>query len=142
MAVSKIYLTGITPYPISKEDKRLPYVAKKVNEKILKTSLDSEKYIDWEYQKNIKSVISQLKSQGYSIVSVEQSKKSSDLDIFILHKKIAYIFGNETKGINREVLQLSDHIVSIPMLGKKESFNVAQTVAMTLYRSRYLAIIP
>jgi 23S rRNA (guanosine2251-2'-O)-methyltransferase len=47
--------------------------------------------------------------------------------------KIALIVGREVEGIETEVLDETDYIIEIPMLGRKESFNVAQAAAMALY---------
>ena len=40
-------------------------------------------------------------------------------------KKIALIVGNEVSGISKEICDLSDAVLHIPMYGKKESLNVS-----------------
>jgi len=43
------------------------------------------------------------------------------------------VVGNEVEGVEKEVLALCDDIVEIPMLGKKESLNVAVAAGIALY---------
>lgn len=45
--------------------------------------------------------------------------------------------GREVEGLEPEVLALCDLALEIPMLGAKESFNVAQAAAMALYHCRF-----
>ena len=46
---------------------------------------------------------------------------------------VALILGNEINGISRNVLKKVDQIVKIPMLGKKESLNVAVAMGIASY---------
>jgi tRNA G18 (ribose-2'-O)-methylase SpoU len=47
------------------------------------------------------------------------------------------IVGREVAGLEPEILQACDYVLEIPMLGRKESFNVVQAAAMALYRLRW-----
>jgi 23S rRNA (guanosine2251-2'-O)-methyltransferase len=47
--------------------------------------------------------------------------------------KVALVMGNEGKGIRRNVLEHCDRIVTIPMRGHVDSFNVATAAAVLLY---------
>lgn len=47
-----------------------------------------------------------------------------------------YVLGNETRGVSREVRQLADCTVSIPMANGVESLNVAVTAALIAYLDR------
>ncbi len=40
------------------------------------------------------------------------------------------VFGNESEGISKEILELSTHKISIPRFGKAESLNVASSAAI------------
>ena len=52
--------------------------------------------------------------------------------------KIALLVGREVEGVEHEVLAACDLTLEIPMFGKKESFNVVQAAAMTLYHCRFV----
>jgi tRNA G18 (ribose-2'-O)-methylase SpoU len=137
LGINKVYLTGYTPYPKLKNDQRLPHIANKITKRILKTSLGAEKMVDWAFCESLPELIKDLKSQGYEIVAVELEKSAIELNKFKTPKKVAFIFGNERIGIDKKYLKLADQTVFIPMLGKKESFNVVQSAAMVLYVTRY-----
>jgi tRNA G18 (ribose-2'-O)-methylase SpoU len=138
LGINNIYLTGYTPYPSVKNDQRLPYLANKITNRIVKTSLGAELSVNWKFEKNFKNVIDKLKKQNYQIVAVELSKNANKLSDFKMPDKVAFIFGNERTGIEKKHLELTDKAVFIPMLGNKESFNVVQAAAMVLYAARYV----
>ena len=119
--VSKIYLCGITGTP--------------PNNEIQKSALGAQESVDWEYNPSTLEVISNLKSLGYLIVSLEQTDKSVSLEEFNMlnTKKIALIFGNEVEGVSIDAINLSDVILEIEQEGTKHSLNVAVSAGITLY---------
>lgn len=46
-----------------------------------------------------------------------------------------WIFGNEARGISKEAAAVADELISIPMLGRAESLNLATAVAITLFHA-------
>jgi len=138
LGIEKVYLSGYTPYPISENDNRLPHLAKKITNKILKTSLGAEESIDWEHINNTSDAVKDLKAKGYQIIAVELTKNAVALSDLKIPSKVAFIFGNERTGISSEILKSVDKIICIPMLGRKESFNVVQSAAMVLYAARFI----
>lgn len=117
----KLILTWFTPYPPRND--------------ISKTALWWEKTIDWEYYKDVLEVVKKLKEDGYKIYSVEIDEKSIDYrELFqIKDEKICLIMWNEVSWIGRELLDLSDRIVMIPMRWKKESLNVSVAAWIVMY---------
>lgn len=126
VGISKIYLTGYTPTPIDRFGRERSDVAK--------TALGAQKNIEWEYVKTITPVINKLKKQKTNIVSVEQEVNAIDYKKVKIKKDTAFIFGNEVKGLSKSILDKSDQIAQIQMLGKKESLNVSVTVGVFLFR--------
>jgi 23S rRNA (guanosine2251-2'-O)-methyltransferase len=124
LGVNKIYLIGTTPAPVD----RFGRERKDFN----KVSLGAEK-LDWEYQKDIRSVITNLRDQGFQIISLEQSKNSKNLKDFVTENQFALIVGNEVEGVSREVLNMSDEILEIDMKGEKESLNVSVSTGIALF---------
>ncbi|MDL2363623.1 MAG: TrmH family RNA methyltransferase [Patescibacteria group bacterium] len=137
LGVSKIYLTGYTPYPLKADDPRLPHLAAKLQKQIHKTALDAEEQVDWEQSDDIGSVLAKLKMDGYAIAAIEQSGASMPLPEYTSPDKLALLVGREVEGIEPEILKLCDAILEIPMFGQKESFNVVQAAAMALYHCRF-----
>ena len=139
IGVTKVYLTGYTPYPLEKNDKRLPHLSAKLNSQISKTALGAEKTIDWEHFDSVLPVIKELLSAGFTVAALEQATNSITLADFRPPDKLALIVGREVEGIEPEVIQQASVVLEIPMFGQKESFNVVQAAAMALYRLRFLA---
>ncbi len=137
LGVSKVYLTGYTPYPAIKNDKRLPHIAAKNNRLITKTSLGAEKSVKWEYRRNLPGVIEELRSSSFRIAALEQAPNSINLLDYKPTANVALIIGSEVDGIDAAILSLADEIIEIPMLGEKESLNVSVAAAIALYHLRY-----
>lgn len=137
LGVACVYLTGYTPYPSQPDDNRLPHLSNKIDGQIAKTALGAEHMVVWRHEQNVRAVLAQLRSEGYTIVALEQTPSSISLSKFEVPEKCALIVGREREGIETEVLALADKAVEIPMLGRKESFNVVQAAAMALYHCRF-----
>lgn len=137
LGVSKVYLTGYTPYPKSDADERLPHIADKLDKQISKTALGAEKLVDWETRQDLPGLLSEIKTNGYSLLALEQSSDSINLNDLVPEPNIALLLGTEVTGIPKELQALCDNTVEIPMLGSKESFNVVQAAAMTLYHLQF-----
>ena len=137
LGVRQVFLTGYTPYPLAAGDDRLPHLAQKVDKRIAKTALGAEKLVAWQYAPDINTVLAGLKKQGFAVAALEQSPYSTKLPGFQPPAKLALIAGREIEGIEPEILAVCDHVLEIPMFGRKESFNVAQAAAMSLYHLRF-----
>ncbi len=135
--VENVYLTGYTPFPKYKDDPRLPHMAQKIHNQIAKTALGAESTQSWQHSEDIYDVISTLKADGYTVAALEQSDSSVFLHEYDPPQKIAIILGREVEGLDNKILAKCDRCLEIPMLGKKESFNVVQAAAMVLYHCRY-----
>lgn len=130
--VLKIILSGYSPYPRLAVDSRLPHIAEKLTLQIHKTALGAETMIPFEHQEipDFKS----LKDDGYTIIGLEQDKRSIMLNNYIKPNKIALLLGEEVHGITNDLLNNCDDLIEIPMVGKKESFNVSVATGIALYQ--------
>jgi len=124
--VLKIYLSGYTPTPIDRFGR--------ARKDIAKAALGAQKSVEWEYFKNISTVIKKLKKEGFEIAAVEQSENSVDYKKFKPKQKIAFLFGNEVLGVSKQLLEKCDKIIEIPMRGKKESLNISVSAGVVLFR--------
>lgn len=129
--VSKVIFSGYTPYPTLDGDTRLPHFADKLTRQIHKTALGAETTVPFEYH-NLPP-IEQLKTAGYTIVGLEQDKRSVMLPDYQTPEKVALLLGNEIDGIYPEYRDQCDALVEIPMQGMKESFNVSVAAGIALY---------
>ncbi len=137
LGVTKVYLTGYSPYPNTENDSRLPHLARRIHQQIHKTALGAETSVDWEAQEDVGKVFEQLRLQDYQITALEQQDQATQINNWELPARVALVVGRETKGLEADVLKQCDLIVEIPMFGKKESFNVTQAAAMGLFHLRF-----
>jgi tRNA G18 (ribose-2'-O)-methylase SpoU len=121
LGVEKIYLTGSSIVP--------------PNSKIKKTSRSTEKYVPYAYEKDALTVIKSLRSSGYKMVSLEITSNSIDIEKLSISQdeKICLILGSENRGICESLLETSDVIIHIPMLGVNSSMNVATACSIATY---------
>jgi 23S rRNA (guanosine2251-2'-O)-methyltransferase len=124
LGVNKIFLVGTTPAPVDR-------FGRKRND-FSKVSLGAEELVDWEYTKDIREVLSDLKSQGFQIIALEQSESSVSLSTCKV-EMFALVVGNEVDGVSDVALDLADQIVEIPMHGEKESLNVSVATGIALF---------
>lgn len=122
LGVSKLYLCGFTGRPPRKE--------------ISKVALRAEGWIPWEARGAAWEVARELGERGYKIVALEQTKNSIPISEFVAGRgvKIALIVGNEVRGVSKNTLEAADAIVHIPMVGRKESLNVAVAAGIAVAR--------
>ncbi len=123
--VSKLYLCGVTPSPKDRFGR--------IRTDVAKVALGTENLVPWEEITDTKTCITKLKSEGYVIVAVEQDARSKDFKSFVQKEKTAFVFGEETKGLSYEILDMCDEILEIPMQGEKESLNVSVAAGIILF---------
>ncbi len=122
-AVEKLYLTGYTGIPPRKE--------------ITKTALGAEETVPWEQAADPVSVVEQLRKDGWQIAALELRPGALRIEDFIPEERVCILVGHELTGVPEELLTRSDVTVKIPMLGKKESLNVAVATGIALYHARF-----
>ncbi len=103
--------------------------------KFTKVSRSTERSVAFSAEQDAFSVIETLKENGYTIISLElttQSINIRDFD-FSIAEKICLILGNEARGVDDQLLAMSDHCVHIPMLGMNSSMNVICAASIALF---------
>ncbi len=116
-----VYLCGITSTP--------------PNAEIHKSALGAENSVRWKYFENTLDAVQELRKEGYTVLAVEQAEGSTMLDTFTpeLGKKYAVILGNEVKGVQQSVVDVSDGCLEIPQFGTKHSLNVSITAGIIIW---------
>ncbi len=118
--ISKLYLAGFTGCPPRQE--------------ISKTALGAEDQVPWEHVDDALQAIEKLRQENTcQIVGVEKTPKSVSYTDFRFSFPTCLVFGNEIMGVSQATLAACDEVVHIPMLGSKESLNVATAYGVVLY---------
>lgn len=131
--VQHFYASGYTPYPTISGDTRLPHIREKLTRTIAKTALGAEKTIPVSYADDVQELLLHLKKNDYRIAALEQSEHAIMLPSYHPPQKLALLLGEEVHGVTPELLALCDDVLEIPMVGKKESFNVSVAAGIALY---------
>ncbi len=116
-----IYLCGITATPPHRE--------------IHKTALGATESVYWEYREETTDAISELKERAYQIFSVEQTEGALLLDKVQLTRgqKYALVFGHEIRGVDQQVVDMSDQCIEIPQYGTKHSLNISVAAGIVIW---------
>ena len=120
-AVEKVILCGISAQPPHRE--------------IEKTALGATQSVDWSYYAEVTEAITQLKTEGYRIIAIEQAEASTMLNEFtpVENESYALVFGNEVNGVCDEVMAMADGCIEIPQFGTKHSFNIVVSAGIVLW---------
>ncbi len=131
VAAEKVFLCGQTETP--------------PNPRIKKASINTWRWVSWEYKKSAVEALKEIskgdtlqyrKVSPYKtqIIAVEQSKKSIPLTELKVEFPVVVVVGNETHGVSKEVLNMADTIVELPMFGINRSLNVMVSCGIVLYK--------
>ena len=105
------------------------------NSRIKKASINTWGWVDWKYATSAKDALEKLKSQipMTKIIAVEQDARSKPFSEVQYDFPLAIVVGNETYGVSKEVLDIADLIVELPMGGINKSLNVMVSLGIVLY---------
>ncbi|MCL2038387.1 hypothetical protein FWG86_00565 [Candidatus Saccharibacteria bacterium] len=140
LGIQTVYFIGTTPHPSLPGDPRLPHVRALLDQKFAKTSLGAEKSLNLAYFPDFTELQDHLnrasspKSPQPQILALEQAPGSYHLpDLPQLQDHILLIVGEERHGLPPDLLAKCNATLEIPMLGQKESLNVAVATGIALY---------
>jgi len=126
-AINHIFCCGTSPTP--------------GHPKFSKSALNSDDTVSWSTHRNSLDVIHEQKRQNIAIVSLEVTAQAKPIfsagDSIQQEKDILLIVGNEVSGIDPALIDESDAVVYIPMLGSKTSLNVSIAAAIAIYEYRF-----
>lgn len=121
--LEEIHLCGFTATPPHNE--------------IHKTALGAEDSMNWTYFEKTLNSVDQLQQNGFTVFALEQADNAFMLDTVDLHtyEKIAFVLGNEVKGVKQEVVDRCDGCIEIPQFGTKHSLNVSISGGMVIWQA-------
>lgn len=115
------------------------YTGRPPRDEITKTALGAESVVPWREAATATQAIDELRSRGYSIVSLERTERSVPLAGAPVRFPCGLLVGNEVAGLSEEALSRSDMVCHLPMHGLKSSLNVAVAAGIALYELRRAA---
>lgn len=105
-----------------------------INSDAVKTSAGALNFLPVCRVKNLYYTVKDLKKMGLHIVSASEKTERTMYDAdFSL--PTAIVVGSEEDGISKELLGISDELISIPMSGNIESLNVSVAAGVLIYEA-------
>ena len=98
-------------------------------------SASAQRWLDLRRHDSIEACYTVLRRDGLRIYATTLGEFSHDLYDLDLTKPVAFVFGNEVRGVSTEAAAAADGTVFIPMMGMVESLNVSVACAVALYEA-------
>ena len=119
--IEKIYLCGITAKPPHKD--------------IHRTALGATESVAWEHREDTLALVKELQENNVKVASIEQAENATMLNDFkpSTGNTYALVFGNEVKGVQQDVVSLSDYVLEIPQFGTKHSLNISVSAGVVIW---------
>lgn len=101
------------------------------NSKVVRSTMGAIFRVNIVEAENLKETLKEMKRHKYKVMCTDltASKNIYEIDY---NKKILVI-GNEANGISKELLDMADEKIIIPMLGKTESLNASVATSIIVY---------
>lgn len=101
------------------------------NPKVVRSTMGAIFRVKIIESENLVETLKNLKKHKFKVAatSLEGSESIYNMD----YNKKVIIIGNESKGVSREILEIADSRIKIPMLGKTESLNASIATGVILY---------
>jgi len=101
------------------------------NPKVVRSTMGAIFRVNIIESDNLVNTLKEIKKHKFKVVATSLQTEESIYDID--YKKKVIVIGNEANGVSKEVLEMSDKKVKIPMPGKTESLNAAVATGVILY---------
>ena len=103
------------------------------NPKVVRSTMGAIFRVNVIEVEDLSKTIREMKKHKIQILVTDLSTDDSIYDVD--YKRSAIVIGNEGNGVSREVLELADKRIKIPMIGKTESLNAGVATGIILYNA-------
>ena len=119
---------GVTGIIISKESVDI------YNPKVIRSTMGSIYRVPFVYVEDLKEAIAKVKAHGiFTYAAHLDGKNSYDKEDYT--KKTAFLIGNEGNGLRKDIADLADTWIRIPMQGQVESLNAAIATSVLMFET-------
>lgn len=122
VALGGLYLCGMTATPPRKD--------------MEKTALGATLTVPWDYWSDSLDAARKIKKNGLPLIALEQAPAAKQWQDFNFPFPHCFVVGHEVKGVRKEILDIADEVVEIPMAGTKHSLNVAVSFGVLAFQIR------
>lgn len=101
------------------------------NPKVVRSSMGAIFRVEVIEVENLKETIEKIRRNNYNLLVTSLQTENSVYDID--YNKKVLVIGNEANGVSKEIQDMADQKIKIPMLGKTESLNASVATGVILY---------
>ena len=101
------------------------------NPKVVRSTMGAIFRVNIIQVENLKEELENLKNNDFDIMVTSLDTQKSIYDVN--YNKKVIVIGNEANGVSKEVQDIADEKVKIPMLGKTESLNASVATGIIIY---------
>lgn len=101
------------------------------NPKVVRSTMGAIFRVNVIETAELKTTLIEMKKHKFDIVVTSLDTEKSIYDI--KYNKKVIVIGNEANGVSKEIQEIADTKVKIPMLGKTESLNASVATAIIVY---------
>ncbi len=116
---------GLTQIIVSKN------TADAFSPKVVRSTMGAIFRVNIIESENLVQTLKEIKKHKFKLLSTSLETDNNFYDINL--NKNAIVIGNEANGVSKDVLEVADNLVKIPMLGKTESLNASVATGVILY---------
>ena len=97
-----------------------------------KVSQNADKWLDVVRWKSAAECLGALKARGFKVYATHLDGQARALRELSFAGRVALVFGNESRGVSKEALELADARYAVPMRGFVRSLNVSVAAAVSI----------
>jgi TrmH family RNA methyltransferase len=105
------------------------------NPKTIRSTMGSVYRMPFVCVEDLKKLMHKLSEKGIHTYAAHLAGKDY-YDSFSFAEPTAFLIGNEGNGLTKELADMADHYIKIPMEGKVESLNAAIAASLLMYEGR------
>lgn len=137
LGVEQVVFSGYTPR--YNDAALLPHLREKLNHQIAKAALGAEEMMPQRAIADLPSWLAEQKDQGWTVIGLEnnlapeEEPRKTVLGTVVGAEKVVLVLGEEVNGIPADIRECCDYFLEIPMVGRKESFNVSVATGIAVW---------
>ena len=112
-------------------EQEVPFNPKKIGKE---SSSSGNKWLSFTIWHSTEECLTALRQQGYKLFATCLSEEAVFLpQLDLRQERIAFLFGNEHRGLSVKALELADKKIIIPIYGFVQSLNLSVSVGIVMY---------
>jgi 23S rRNA (guanosine2251-2'-O)-methyltransferase len=104
------------------------------NTALIKTAMGTQQRVHWRYFSQTEDAIRAAREAGLTTYAMETTKDAVSVFDTVFKLPLALVIGNEALGVSEDIIALCDHQIMLPVLGWKNSLNVASAFTACAYQ--------